>query len=636
MYTLVRYFQNLLQRKRSFLHKACVLIGVIILVAGCTCLLPETQETDSLDQLSNFPAVPYDTTFEILPYSHHDPENQQDVKAVIHDASNLVRLKDKPPSSTNALRHRIRLDLTNIRKALKSQGYYEAKISARLNASKTPRRVRILVDPGLRYRISGFNIRILDTPQNFDIPPYKLRRAVRVHTGDFVNLDAAFISLEQLERYLRNRGYLYATVAEPIGILNRATKRLFLEFKVTLRGQRTYGKTHIKGLETVSEQFVRNRILWSEGDLYDDRVVQKTKGKLIMTDLFSAIYVTPEDKTARVPMKIDVREGPPRAIGAGVRYATSEGIGGKAYWKHYNLFGGAERFSVDVEGSQKELEGSVSLETPDVMKTNQTFIVRLSSAIQRQRAYSGEIYTLFLGMKNEFLDHCFYGYGLEPEFSELRRHKTEKKRNHSFVGIPLMLSFDASNDLINPYKGWRFKGELTPFIGNFKSSDYILKFFMTGTYYWRLVKRDTLVLAVWGKYGQIYLKDSEDIPLNKRFYSGGSGSVRGYGYQRLGAIRSDRVPLGGQSLVEMGLEPRWRINETIGISCFIEAGDVSQKRTPQFKSKTFLVGYGVGVKYYTDVGPIRLDVAFPTRRRKVNNKKFDSAVQIYLSIGQAF
>jgi translocation and assembly module TamA len=120
------------------------------------------------------------------------------------------------------------------------------------------------------------------------------------------------------------------------------------------------------------------------------------------------------------------------------------------------------------------------------------------------------------------------------------------------------------------------------------------------------------------------------IPADKRIYAGGGGSVRAYGYEMAGALAPDRVPIGGKSAVELSLEARIKITQTIGIVPFFDAGRYYETTVPQL-GRRLLYGPGIGLRYYTAFGPLRLDLATPLVRRPG-----DSPIQFYISLGQAF
>jgi translocation and assembly module TamA len=125
---------------------------------------------------------------------------------------------------------------------------------------------------------------------------------------------------------------------------------------------------------------------------------------------------------------------------------------------------------------------------------------------------------------------------------------------------------------------------------------------------------------------------AEDIAPSRRLYGGGGASVRGYGFQGVGPRDMLGNPTGGGSLVEFALEARIEtplLGGAIEVVPFIDAGSVGRGSTPDFAEIRF--GAGVGLRYKTSFGPIRIDVAAP-----LNPTEFDSPVVVYVSLGQAF
>lgn len=147
-------------------------------------------------------------------------------------------------------------------------------------------------------------------------------------------------------------------------------------------------------------------------------------------------------------------------------------------------------------------------------------------------------------------------------------------------------------------------------------------------------------IALYAAVATVLIKDVSYIPFDKRFYGGGRGLMRSYGYQMCSRLDSQDKPTGGASLFAACLEPRLRLSKDVGFVLFGEVCCVSDSKWPKFsKADTRLWGGGLGIRYFTRFGPIRFDLAFPFKRRisqKKPGKKADRAFQFYLSAGQCF
>jgi translocation and assembly module TamA len=124
--------------------------------------------------------------------------------------------------------------------------------------------------------------------------------------------------------------------------------------------------------------------------------------------------------------------------------------------------------------------------------------------------------------------------------------------------------------------------------------------------------------------------ERDEIPADIRFYAGGGGSIRGYAYQSVGPTQNNE-PIGGRSLITMSAELRIKITEKMGLVAFVDGGSAFESAFPDFE-ETLQWGGGLGFRYFTAIGPLRLDVGIPINRRA----GIDDSFQIYVSIGQAF
>ncbi len=216
--------------------------------------------------------------------------------------------------------------------------------------------------------------------------------------------------------------------------------------------------------------------------------------------------------------------------------------------------------------------------------------------------------------------------------------------HYGLVGLPLNLRYDSTDNLLNPTKGIRASLFVTPTVAfpvNTSSGNIVpgttstpraggfALIEATASTYFDLGVPGRSVLALRGTIGTAQGATLADVPPDKRFYAGGSDTVRGFRYQSVGPRFADNNPVGGLSLDAGTVEFRQRFYKSFGAVAFVDAGQVSTSSAPF--TGTLRVGTGVGVRYYTSFGPIRLDFAVPVNREP-GGDKYD----IYIGLGQAF
>jgi translocation and assembly module TamA len=200
------------------------------------------------------------------------------------------------------------------------------------------------------------------------------------------------------------------------------------------------------------------------------------------------------------------------------------------------------------------------------------------------------------------------------------------RRTFLIAAVPLSLTYDGSDDLLNPTSGFRLGGRLSPELSFQNRTFGYSRVQLDGSIYQPV--GDRIVFAARARFGTILGSTVDQIAPSRRFYAGGGASVRGYGYQAIGPRDADNDPIGGKSLAEFSLESRVRFGN-FGVVPFIDAGNISTSFLPRFRD--LRIGAGLGVRYYSSFGPIRVDVGTP-----LNPQKGDPRIAVYVSLGQAF
>jgi len=211
------------------------------------------------------------------------------------------------------------------------------------------------------------------------------------------------------------------------------------------------------------------------------------------------------------------------------------------------------------------------------------------------------------------------------------------RSDYTLFALPLSAKYDSTdltNPLDDPLHGLRASLSLTPTesLGNGHATFMILQGNVSSYYDlerlgWSQSGRS--VIALRALAGLAKGAGELSLPPDQRFYAGGSATVRGFQYQSVGPQFPDGNPIGGTAIEAASAEFRQRFGEHFGAAMFLDAGEVTATTRPL--QGTLSVGYGAGLRYYTPIGPVRLDVALPSTR-PANG----SAFEIYVGLGQVF
>ncbi|HZS82553.1 MAG TPA: BamA/TamA family outer membrane protein [Stellaceae bacterium] len=565
--------------------------------------------------------VPYETRIEGAPDS---------VAGQLNDHSQLVKLQDKPPPSAAALRRRAEDDLPILLRILHDAGYWAAAIGIGIDTAAQPAKVTLRVDRGPLYHLAQV---ALTTPEG-GAPPLiggTAPAAFGLDLGGPAMAAPVIAAEKRIAGALADGGYPYAKVTDRHVVIDDARRTMSVTYTVAVGPKARFGAAAIEGLKTLNPGYVDRRIAWRPGAVYDERQVEATRKALVDSNLFSLVEIRHADQPdpdGRVPMTIRLSERLKHSVGAGVQYGTHFGFGASAFWEDRNLFGNAERLRITGIFAQSRLGLSAQFRRPDFLAPRQDLLVGAELADESPVAYTSRRLRLSPGLERRLGSDVTFGGGLAYEHGNVTAH--DVTQHYQLLGVPLYLRRDATNDLLNPVRGDREAFETTPYHSIDGSGLAFVTSRLSGSLYQPVGADDDYVLAGFARLGSIFGASRDRIPADKRLYAGGGGSIRGYGYQLVGPLDAGDKPLGGRSSLEFGSELRIKITQTIGLVPFIEAGDVYATSLPRLTGRLFY-GAGLGLRYYTAVGPVRLDLATPLSRRSV-----DSPIQVYISLGQAF
>jgi len=552
-----------------------------------------------------------------------------DVRERVAEASTLIGGEETPPETPAGLQRRVADDRATLLDVLRAEGYHDAEITIEVG-SGDPTTVTIAIEPGSRYRFGDLNV----APAGAHRPTTALtfNRADLGLERDAPARAAAVIEAEtKLVSALGERGHPFATIADRRVLVDHAAQTVRVELNVDIGPAARFGALEVSGLDRVEPAFIRRRITWQVGEVYDARVLARFRRALIDSGLFESVAAKPAaqpNPDGMTAIELRVTERKRRTIAAGISYSTAEGPAANLSWTHRNLFGEGERLQITLEGGQIAQGAKIDYRIPDVLGVDQAFAADARFAREQTDAFDAVNFGAGARLERTFGRYLSGSAGIG--FDHLEVEQNNVTRTFELISLPLILRWDSSDDLLDPTEGARVELRVTPTADVSGSDSRYVKSELTASTYVDLTDDGWAVLAGRTRLGVIAGAATADVPAARRFFAGGGGSVRGYGFQDVGPLDAGSDPLGGRSVVEVGLEARLRITEDIGVVPFIDGGMVYDDATPQFDQE-LLWGAGIGFRYYTAIGPIRLDIATP-----LNGRSTDDDFQFYISIGQAF
>lgn len=566
-------------------------------------------------------AISYNVEFEGI----QDTRLLKAVKSV----SQLSSQKKRLPNSIHALRYRAEEDIPSILSVMHSYGYYETKVDIQIHSSLDRNLVSILIYPGSRYRLKTFNIHldtdIEDTCAFMRLNHLEIELNKPIHTRDVLNAELKAL------RLLAEHGFPLAKISSREIIADGCTKEVNIDLYIKTGPLALFGPLTIKGAPGVKSRFFRNKVAWKEGDVYDSRLVEKTQSKLVDSELFSSVLVRYKgkiDATDSLPMRIDTSEAKHRTINIGLSYQTIFGPGITFGWENRNIARMGRRLSLQGDLTHMIQTGIAKYWHPDFYKVGQDFISQAEAQHDSLYAYSSRSYNAQARIERKFNERVSFSYGIRPEML----YVSESVKNGKFwlLEIPLYLRYTTTNSLLNPTKGISLEYVAVPTFNMKDTNEKYLYQQISESIYWPLDKKNKVVFAQKIKVGSILSHSLSEVPIPKRLLGGTDEDLRGYRYRTVSPL-IDRKPLGGRAAIYLNFELRFQITKSIGLVPFLDLGNVQTFERLALHGKWFK-SVGLGFRYFTFVGPFRLDLAFPLDRRK----HIDSVYKILVSIGQTF
>lgn len=564
-----------------------------------------------------------------------------DARKAINAASSLIREADRPATGRAGLLASASADYARIIDALYSEGRYGPKVSILIDgreASGLPLdadlaaepSVVIKVDAGPVYRFGTLSIQ--RGPTGFET------RDLGFVPGEVAGSDVIRQTGRALVRGWQEQSFALAEVAAMEIVADHATTLVNVSMTLEPGPAVRYGDVTVNGSQAVDHAFIRAIANLPKGAPFHPDDVAAAQRRLVKLDTFRTVDVEPAEALTpegTLPIAIGVTNRKPRRFGFGATLSSVDGLGVEGFWLHRNILGRAERLRFDgsvagigrsADPQDYDYKAGVSFLKPGVFTPETEFRLRFAVERENTPAFDSLVFETAAGLAGNFSDDLSFSTDLVLERS--RVDDGFGRRRFSVLSLDNVLTYEGRDVPLNAHSGYFLEARFMPFVID-QNTETAFQATLEGRAYREINEEGTLVLAGRAKLGTVNGASQLAVPPQMLFFSGGGGSVRGFEYQSNG-VTVGGVKSGGRSLVEVSGEVRYDFDDSLGGVVFMDAGHVGANSFPDL-SNEWRVGGGVGLRFNTGLGPLRLDVA-----RALDHRRGDPNFALFIGLGQAF
>ncbi|MEY4721279.1 MAG: hypothetical protein RIQ46_1004 [Pseudomonadota bacterium] len=539
---------------------------------------------------------------------------------------------------------RARTDTVLLQRLLRNYGFYDAEVTQRIAPDGAgDGGTAFLIAPGVRYRFGAIALGELAATGADSIA---LRGALGLAGGDPVSADAIVAGRQRLDAALGEAGYAFAKVGDPQLTVDHRREQADLDLPVTPGGKYVFGPVTSARPRFLSSRHLQDIARFGPGDPWKDSEVDDLRRAILATGLVASVAVTPretrppaEGQPGEVALDIAMEKARLRTIAGALGYDSGDGPRAEVSWEHRNLFPPEGMLRLrGVAGTREQLVGA-TFRRNNFKGRDQILTADLYANTVQRDAY-GTRTVAFAGSFEKVTTLLFqkpwtWSAGVELVASSEREGRLKgvitPRQTYLTVALPLRAAFDGSDDLLDPSRGVRAALRISPEVSQRGGNGVTYaRIQADASLYQPAGKR--VVMAARVRLGSMPGAALADIAPSRRFYAGGGGSVRGFGYQQIGPRDMVGDPSGGRSLAEFSLEARVKtglLGGALALVPFLDAGAVDEGVTPRLRDVRY--GAGLGFRYQTGFGPIRVDVGTPLDRRRGEGR-----IGVYVALGQAF
>ena len=550
-------------------------------------------------------------------------------------------------------------DLKRIEAFYRDRGFPDARVRSfdiQLNEAQDKVDVTVDIVEGEPIRVEAIEIR------GFDVLSADQQRSLQetlpLQPGRPLDRQLASASRERALNALRDDGYPYAEVTMMEAEAGARQRRL--TFEATPGVLARFGEIDIRGFASVSENVIRRQLTFKPGDRFTRRDLRETQRKLYGLELFEFVNVEPLEEPVlmneEVPVRITVAEGKHQKVTTGVGYGTEEQARARVRWDHRNVFGGAQQAGVEAKWSSLDRGVRVDYREPFFLSSRLSLNFdgqawQAKEPVYDSKQLGGRVILRYQPNQQSFWTVSFANerqestiapealadFTIRDDLIALGLDPTTGGSRGTLSAVAFDISRNTTNSLLNATSGYVLNGHVEQ-AGRLLWGSYN---FWAATAEARhfLTLRRRVTVANRFRIGSIVptADDEANVPFYRRFFLGGSSSIRGWGRFDVSPL-SDGFPIGGLSMLEGSAEVRVPLKGKFGAVAFFDFGNV-WREARNFDLGDLRYAVGPGLRYQTPIGPARLDVGYqlnPIDGLLIDGEPQKRRIRLHFSIGQAF
>lgn len=551
-------------------------------------------------------------------------------------------------------------DLKRIEAFYRDRGFADARVASfdvQLNAAQDKVDVTLHISEGAPTTLAAIQLQGFEALGESEVRG--LRDSLPVVVGKPLDRQLALAARERALNVLRDHGYPYAEVTLHEQEAGPRQAELVL---AAMPGRLShFGAIEIVGPKSVGENVVRRQLTYKPGDVFSRREMRESQRKLYRMELFEFANVESredrEQQPPEVPTRVTIAEARHQKVTFGVGYGTEEQARARVRWDHLNLFGGAQHGG--FEGKWSSLDRGVRMEYQEPYFIRPHFSLNFDGQAWQaaEPAFSLNSVGGRVTLRHQASSQNFWSVSLSNEYQRsvvspealsdlsLRDELIAlglDPRDGVSRGTLSAIAFDTGRSTTTNVLDARSGYSLTAHV------EQAGKWLWGSFNYWSLTTEGrhylpvgrAFVVANRLRFGSIdALGDLQsNVPFYRRFFLGGSGSIRGWGRLEVSPLSGFGLPIGGHTMLEGSSEVRLPLWNKLGGVVFLDYGNV-WTNSWEVNLGDLRYAVGPGLRYVTPIGPVRADLGYQLNRiqnLKVNGEPERRPWRLHFSIGQAF